>query len=82
MVGVLRLLHGQRGEVVTGNIDVARCSRIELAGQIARKNRTVHRFVTQLDANLGAVAIDEFRRLLPADQGHVVTRHQQLGPKQ
>ena len=78
MVGVLRLLHGKTDQIVTRKVDVGGRGRVQRPGQIAREDRPVHRLVTQLDANFGTVAIDEFRRLLPANQGHVVTRHQQL----
>ena len=50
--------------------------------EVAREDRPVHRLVSQLDANFGTVAIDEFCSLLPANQSHVVTRHQQLCPQQ
>ena len=82
MVGVLRLLHRKADQIVTGEVDVAGRDRVQLPRQVARKDRPVHRLVTQLDADFGAVAIDEFGRLLPANQGHVVTRHQQLRPQQ
>ena len=78
MVGVLRFLHGKTNQIVTGKIDVRGRGRVQFPGQAARKDRPVDRLVTQLDANFGAVAIDEFCGLLPANQGHVVTRHQQL----
>ena len=82
VVGVLRFLHGKTDQVVTGNVDVRRRGRVQGPRQIARQDRPVHRFVTQLDANFGTVAIDEFCGLLPANQGHVVTRHQQLRRQQ
>ena len=82
VVGVLRLLHGERHEVITGNVDIGGLARIEFARQVAREDRAVHRLVAQFDAHFGAVAIDELGRLLPANQGHVVTRHQELCPQQ
>jgi len=82
MVGVLRLLHGKGNQIITGHVDISGRDRLQGAGQVARQDRTVHRLVTQLDANFGTVAIDEFGSLLPTNQGHVVTRHQQLCPQQ
>jgi hypothetical protein len=78
MVGVLRLLHRKADQIVAGKVDLGGRGRVQFAGQIAREDRAVHRLVAQLDANLGAVAIDEVCRLPPANQGHVVTRHQKL----
>ena len=78
MVGVLRLLHRKPDQIITGKVDIGGRGRVQFAGQVAREDRPVHRLVAQLDANLGTVAIDEFCRLLPANQGHVVTRHQKL----
>ena len=82
VVGVLRLLHRKADQIVAGEVDLGGRGRVQLAGQIAREDRAVHRLVAQLDAHFGAVAIDQFRRLLPADQGHVVTGHQQLRRQQ
>ena len=82
MVGVLRFLHGKTDQIVAGKVDLRGRDRVQLAGQIARENRPVHRLVAQLDANLGPVAIDQFCGLLPADQSHIVTRHQQLRRQQ
>ena len=45
--------------------------RVQDPRQVAREDRPVGRLVAQLDANFGTVAIDEFCRLLPANQGHV-----------
>ena len=78
MIGVLRFLHGKTHQIITGEIDVGGRGRIQGARQIARQDRAVHRLVTQLDANFGTIAIDELCGILPANQGHVVTRHQQL----
>jgi len=78
VVGVLRLLHGESDQIITGKVDVLRRGRVQGPRQVAREDRAVRRLVAQLDANLGTVAIDEFRGLLPTDQGHVVTGHQQL----
>ena len=78
MVGVLRLLHRKADQIVTRQVDVGGRGRIQFARQIAREDRPVRRLVAQLDANFGSVAIDQFRRLLAANQGHVVTCHQQL----
>ena len=82
VVGVLRLLHRKTDQIVTGNVDVPGRDRVQFPGQVAREDRPVHRLVAQLDANFGAVAIDQFCGLLAANQGHVVTRHQQLGRQQ
>ena len=69
-------------QVVAREVDILRRHRVELAGQVAREDRPVHRLVAQLDANFGAVAIDQFGGILAANQGHVVTRHQKLGRQQ
>jgi len=69
-------------QIVAGKVDLGGRGRVQFAGQIAREDRAVHRLVAQLDANLGAVAIDEVCRLPPANQGHVVTRHQELRRQQ
>ena len=82
VVGVLRLLHRKADQIVTGNIDVLRRDRVQFARQIAREDRPMRRLVAQLDANFGAVAIDQFGGFLPANQRHVVTGHQQLGRQQ
>ncbi len=82
VIGVLRLLHCQANQIVAGDVDVLRRNRVELAGQVAREDRAVHGLVTQLDANFGAVAIDQFGGLAAANQRDVVTRHQQLGRQQ
>ena len=82
VVGVLRLLHREADEIVAGDVDLGGRGRVEFAGQIAREDRAVHRLVAQLDAHFGAVAIDQFGRLLAANQGHVVTGHQELCPQQ
>ena len=78
MVGVLRFLHRKTNQIIAGRIDVGGLDRVQDPRQVAREDRPVGRLVAQLDANFGAVAIDEFCRLLPANQGHVVTRHQKL----
>ncbi len=78
MVGVLRLLHRKADQIVARKVDLGGRGRVQLARQIAREDRTMHRLVAQLDANFGAVAVDEVGRLLPANQGHVVPRHQKL----
>ena len=78
VVGVLRFLHRKANQIITGRIDVGGLDRVQDARQVAREDRPVGRLVAQLDANFGAVAIDEFCRLLPANQGHVVTRHQEF----
>jgi len=78
MVGVLRFLHGKTHQIITGHVDICGRGRVQGPRQVARKYSPVHRLVTQLDANFGPVAIDEFCSALPANQGHVVTRHQQL----
>jgi hypothetical protein len=36
------------------------------------------RLVAQLDADFGAITVDEFCGVLPANESHVVTSHQQL----
>lgn len=82
MVGVLRLLHGKANQVITGNVDVGGRGRIQGPWEVARDNRPVHRLITQFDTNFGAVAIDELCGLFPTNEGHVVTRHQKLGPQQ
>ena len=82
MVGVLRFLHGKSNQIITGKVDVWGRGRVHLARQVAREDRTMSRLVTQLDANFSTIAIDEFCSLLPTNQGHVVTRHQQLCPQQ
>jgi hypothetical protein len=82
MVGVLRLLHRKPNQIVAGDIDVGGHDRIQFPGQVARKNRAVHRLVAQFDANLGAIAIDELGGVLATHQGHVVTGHQKLCPQQ
>ena len=82
MVGVLRLLHRKTHQIVAGKVDLGGRRRVQLAGQIAREDRAVHRLVAQLDANFGAVAIDEVCRLPPANQRHVVARHQKLRRQQ
>jgi hypothetical protein len=74
----LRFLHRKANQIVTGGIDVVRLDRVQDTRQVAREDRPMGRLVAQLDANFGAVAVDEFCRLLPANQGHVVTRHQKL----
>ncbi len=78
MVGVLRLLHRKTDQVIAGYFDVGRRDRVKRPGQVAREDRAVRRLVAQLDANFGAVAIDQFGGVLAADQGHVVTGHQKL----
>ena len=78
MVGVLWFLHRKTNQVIAGRIDAGGLDRVQDPRQVAREDRPVGRLVAQLDANFGAVAIDEFCRLLPANQGHVVTRHQKL----
>ena len=82
MVGVLRLLHRKADQIVAGKVNLGGRGGVQFAGQIAREDRAVHRLVAQLDANLGTVAIDEVCRLPPANQGHVVTRHQKLRRQQ
>ncbi|MEH2688197.1 hypothetical protein DXU04_25220 [Bradyrhizobium diazoefficiens] len=82
VVGVLRLLHRKADHVVTGDVDIGRRHRIELAGQVAREDRPVHRLVAQLDADLGTVTVDQLRGLGAADQGDVVSCHQQLRAQQ
>ncbi len=82
VVGVLRLLHRQTNQIVTRDVDVLRRDRVELAGKIAREDGAVHRLVAQLDADFGAVAVDQFGGLAAADQRDVMTRHQQLGRQQ
>jgi hypothetical protein len=74
----LRLLHRKAHQIVTGKVDLGGRGRVQFARQIAREDRAVHGLVAQLDANLGAVAVDEVCRLPAANQGHVVTRHQKL----
>jgi hypothetical protein len=61
-----------------GKVDLHGRGRIQGPRQIARADGAAHRLVTELDANFGAIAIDEVCGLLPTDQGHVVTCHQQL----
>jgi hypothetical protein len=78
MVGVLRFLHGKTDQIITRKVDVGGRGRVQGPGQIAREDRPVHGLVTQLDANFRTVAVDQFRSFLPANQSHVVTRHQQL----
>ena len=78
MVGVLRLLHRKTHQIVARKINIAGRDRVQFPGQVAREDRAVHRLVAQLDANFGAVAIDQLGGLVTANQGHVVTRHQQL----
>src|SRR3954454_23357483 len=70
--------HGETNQTVTGKVDVRGRCRVQGARQIARKDRPVRRLVAQLDANLGAVSIDQLCGLLATNQGHVVTGHQQL----
>ena len=82
VVGVLRLLHRKADQIVTREIDILRRGRGQFAGQIARKDRAVHRLVAQLDAHFGAVAVDQVRRLPAANQRHVVTGHQKLRRQQ
>jgi len=76
MVGVLRLLHGKTHEIVTRKFNVSWRCGVQSSGQIARKDRPVRRLITQLDADFSSFAVDEFGSLVPADQRHVVTRHQ------
>ena len=82
VVGVLRLLHRQTDQIVTGKVDIPGRARVQFPGQVAREDRPVRGLVPQLDANFGAVAIDQFCGRLPANQRDVVTRHQQLGRQQ
>ena len=82
VVGVLRLLHRKADHVVAREVDIARRHRVELAGQVAREDRPVHRFVAQLDAHFGTVTVDQLGGLGAANQGHVVARHQQLRAQQ
>jgi hypothetical protein len=63
MVGVLWFLHCKSDQIITGNIDIGGCCRVQLAGQIAREDRPVHRLIAQFDTNFGTVAVDEFRRV-------------------
>ena len=78
MVGILRFLHRKTNQIITRKLDLRGWCRIQGPRQIAGKDRPVRRLVTQLDANFGTFAIDEFCGLLTANQGHVMTRHQQL----
>jgi len=78
MVGVLRFLHRKTNQIIPRKVDVGGRGRIQLSRQIVRKDRPVRRLVTQLDADFGTVAIDEFGGVISANQGHVVTRHQEL----
>ena len=82
VVGVLRLLHRKTDQIITGKVDIGGRGRFQFSRQVARKDRAVHRLVAQLDANFRTIAIDEFCRLAPTNQGHVVTCHQQLCRKQ
>jgi len=82
VIGVLRLLHGEADEVIALQVDLIGRGRIQFAGQIAGEDRAVVLLVAQLDADFGTVAVDQLRSLLAADQGHVVTGHQQLGCQQ
>ena len=68
MVGILRLLHGKTNQIVTGDVNGIRRDRVQGPGQIAREYPPVYRFITQLDANFGTFAIDEFCGLLPANK--------------
>jgi hypothetical protein len=82
MVGVLRLLHRKANQIVTRDIDFTGRDRVQRPRQVAREDCPVHRLVTKLDANFGAVAIDEFCGFFPANEGHVVTRHRELRAQQ
>jgi hypothetical protein len=82
VIGVLRLLHRQADEVVALQVHLIGRGRIELAGQIAGEDGALVLLVAQLDADFGTVTVDQFGGLLAADQGHVVTGHQQLGCQQ
>src|SRR5260370_769806 len=70
--------HGKSNQIITGKVDVLGRGRVQCPRQVAREDRPVHRLVTQFDANFSTIAIDEFCSLLPTNQSHVVTRHQQL----
>jgi hypothetical protein len=74
----LRFLHRKANQIVAGRDDIGGLDRVEDSGQAAREDRPVGRLVAQLDTNFGAVAIDEVCRLSAANQGDVVTRHQEF----
>ena len=76
---VLRLLHRQPDQVVILRIDLFRRLGVQTARQVGRADRAVRVLVLQLDPYLGALGVDQFRRLRTADQGHVVTGHEELG---
>ena len=82
MVGVLRFLHRKTDQLITRKVDVGGRDGVQLSRQFVRKDRPVRRLVTQLDADFGTFAIDEFGGIAPANQGHVVTRHQELRRQQ
>jgi hypothetical protein len=82
VVGVLRLLHRKTHQIVSRQVDILWGGGVEFSGQVAREDGAVLRLVAQLDADLGAFAVDELCRVLAADQGHVVTGHQELGCQQ
>jgi hypothetical protein len=79
MVGVLRFLHRKTDQIIAGGIDVGGFDRVQDARQVTREDRPVGRLVAQLDANFGTVAIDEFCRLLPANQRHWKCRPKNAG---
>jgi hypothetical protein len=82
VIGVLRLLHRKANQVVAGNVDIGGRDGVQFAGQITRRDRPVLGLLAQLDADFGALPIDEIGGLPPANQGHVVTGHQQLRSQQ
>jgi len=69
VVGVLRLLHGKTDQIITRDVDVIRRGRIQLSRQVAREDSPMARLVAQLDADFGAIAVDEFCGVLPANEG-------------
>src|SRR5262249_51540388 len=77
-----RLLHGERYEIIAFDLDLTGLHGVELARKITRKDRAMRRLIAQLDAHLGAIAIDELGSLPAADQRDVVACHQKLGAEE
>jgi len=69
----------QEHQIINGKVDVLGRGRVQGPRQVAREDRRMHASSRSLIRKLSAtIAIDEFRQSLPANQSHVVTRHQQL----
>ena len=81
-MGILRFLHREAHEVIIPGVDLFRRQGVQVSVQLRRKEAAMRIFVPQLDANLGALGIDEGCGFCAAHECYVVPRGNEFSAKE